>query len=110
MNITGKWYIDKALAVVEKAKAEGAVKAAQVLLEASQQQVPLDTGALMESGRVEYDGESASVSYSAPYALRWHEEHANFQNGRKNKYLEDPANDGTVQARMIECIKSELNF
>ena len=48
------------------------------------------------------DGSQGTVSYDTPYAVRWHENDANFQRGRKKKYLEDPLNDPTVQAGMMK--------
>lgn len=73
------------------------------LLSESRKQVPLDQGTLLNSGYVDVnaDGTEGVIGYDTPYAVRWHEEHANFQRGRKNKYLEDPANDPGVQKNML---------
>lgn len=73
------------------------------LLSESRKQVPLDQGTLLMSGYVDVndDGTEGVIGYDTPYAVRWHEEHANFQRGRKNKYLEDPANDPGVQQAML---------
>ena len=95
---------------MEDGRHAGLIEAGEVLLEESRQQVPLDSGELMESGTVESDGESVSVSYNTPYAIRWHEEQANFQHGRKNKYLEDPANDPAVKARMMDILAHHIKF
>lgn len=80
------------------------------LATASKAQVPLDTGALKASCVVDVneDGSQGTVSYDTPYAVRWHEEDANFQRGRKKKYLEDPLNDSSVRAKMLELSKSEF--
>lgn len=68
----------------------------------SQKEVPLDTGALANSMhiaknpgnelevKIGYGGGGVSGKEVIPYAIRWHENHANFQNGRKMKYLSDP--------------------
>lgn len=76
------------------------------LLTESRKQVPLDQGTLLMSGYVDVndDGTQGVIGYDTPYAVRWHEEHANFQRGRKNKYLEDPANDPSVQANMLKLM------
>ena len=111
MNIKAKWHFDKALKRVEEGGQAGVIAGAEALLEASKQQVPLDSGALMESGRVDSDGTTATVSYGGvPYALRWHEEQANFQGGRKNKYLEDPANDSSIHRQMLDALGSNIKF
>lgn len=80
-------------------------KTGHVILTASQSQVPIDEKTLLGSGIVILKNESgvpiAIVSYGGgagtghpkvPYAIRWHEEQANFQHGRKWKYLKDPYN------------------
>lgn len=73
----------------------GQNKAGERLLGLSAEQVPLDTGDLMGSGQVvnaEAPGEDTLVVYDRPQAARLHEHpEYNFQNGRKGKYLEDPA-------------------
>ena len=56
------------------------------------------------------DETSATVSFDTPYAVRWHEEPANFQRGRKNKYLEDPCNDPSIRARMLEYLKNGMDM
>ncbi|MDJ0323171.1 hypothetical protein QMG61_05260 [Cryobacterium sp. PH31-AA6] len=82
--------------------------AAERLLALSAAEAPMDdVGALVASGQVDpatNAGDDATVVYDAPYSARWHEDQAlvdslgrryaggsNFQNGRKSKYLEDPA-------------------
>lgn len=85
--------------------------ALDVLASASKQQVPLDTGALMNSCAVsvEGDGSAGTVSYDTPYAVIQHENQSfNHQRGRKAKYLEDPCNDGGVQNQMLQAAQSAL--
>jgi hypothetical protein len=89
--------------VVVRVAAETAVgEAAQLVYEESQRLVPVDTGALRDSGRVSQDGLEAAISYgaedgagrngqdTAKYAVPQHErldfEHPNGQ----AKYLEIP--------------------
>lgn len=80
------------------------------LAQRSKEQVPLDTGMLKASCAVDVndDGSQGAVSYDTPYAVRWHEENANFQRGRKRKYLEDPLNDSGVQKAMSEIAQREF--
>ena len=89
---------------------KGVRDCANLLLAESREQVPLDTGALSRSGTVDSEGLSATVSYDTPYAVRWHENDANFQHGRKKKYLEDPCNDPALKARMLDYLKNDINF
>ncbi|MCK2024061.1 hypothetical protein KZC52_14070 [Microbacterium sp. kSW2-24] len=70
--------------------------AGERLLALSAAEVPLDQGTLMGSGAVSTplggEGIEAQVTYDTPYAARLHEHpEYNFQDGRKGKYLEDPA-------------------
>ena len=75
-----------------------------VVLEAAKQEVPHDEGTLMRTGMVIMapEPEAAGVICFGggpgtglpiiPYAIRWHENSANFQKGRKRFYLKDPLN------------------
>lgn len=86
----------------------GQNKAAERLLALASAEAPMDDdGTLVASGQVvpsTLAGEDAIVTFDTPYAARWHEDQAlvdslgrrypggsDFQNGRKSKYLEDPA-------------------
>ena len=69
-------------------------------------QVPLDEGTLKNSKFIQVEGNQGMISYGGgagtespkiPYAIRWHEEDANFQRGRKNRYLADPLNNYGVR-------------
>lgn len=89
-----------------QAVAAGENVAAERLLALSAEQVPLDIGTLMGSGTVDPatdPEEGAAVVYDTPYAARLHEHpEFNFQNGRKGKYLEDPAL--AHRAELIEIV------
>lgn len=70
------------------------------IFEESQDEVPLDTGNLRASGKLDFpkiEGKDVVVEISyggaaADYALYVHEDlEMNFRNGKKAKYLEDPA-------------------
>lgn len=110
MSVHVEWDDAKAMAIVRNGGAAGVRACAHMLLDEARKQVPLETGALSRSGTVSSEGLSASVSFSTPYAVRWHEESANFQRGRKNKYLEDPVNDPALRARMLEYLGSGFSF
>jgi hypothetical protein len=74
------------------------------VLRHSRAEVPFDTGRLSQSGGVFQDANNPlifSISFGGgpgtgfaqvPYAVRWHETEANFQQGRKKNYLRDPLN------------------
>lgn len=106
MSTTVKVTINKALikSVTKQASRKATWDALDYLAARSKEQVPLDTGALKFSCVVDVneDGSQGTVSYDTPYAVRWHENNANFQRGRKMKYLEDPLNDPGVQRVMVQ--------
>ncbi len=89
-------------------------KTMHIVLTASQSEVPLDEGFLTRSGMViarrDRNQISSIISYGGgigtghpriPYARRWHENQANFQHGRKWKYLRDPFNRIAPSLMMI---------
>lgn len=110
MSTRVTWDSSQVLARVEGGGEEGIRACANLLLDEARKQVPIDTGALSRSGTVDSAGLEATVSFDTPYAIRWHEERANFQRGRKNKYLEDPANDPSLKARMLEYLGNNMKF
>ena len=110
MSLQIKWDASQVLNAVNGGGEKGVRACANLLLDEARKQVPLDTGALSRSGAVDSDGLLAVVSFDTPYAVRWHEEHANFQHGRKNKYLEDPCNDAALHARMIEYLRGSIKL
>lgn len=110
LSVKTRWDADLVRAIVKSGGEAGVRQAAQFLGAESQKQVPLDTGALLRSMAVDNDGLNATVSYDTPYATRWHEQDANFQRGRKKKYLEDPVNDPALRQRMLEHFKQNISF
>lgn len=110
MSVRVEWDDSQARAIVQNGGAAGVRACAHMLLDEARKQVPLDTGALSRSGTVSSEGLSAVVSFSTPYAIRWHEESANFQRGRKNKYLEDPVNDPDLRTRMLKHLGEGFEF
>lgn len=104
-----KMHLDKALikGVTKAAARKGLFMACDHLAAVSKNQVPIDSSALKSSCAVSVsdDGTQAVVSYDTPYAVRQHEELSyRHRNGRKAKYLEDPANDGAVQGAMRDLL------
>ena len=110
MSFRVTWNGDQIIAGVGKGCKRAVRAGANYILDESRKQVPIDTGALSRSGSVDVDGNIAVISYDTPYAVRWHEEQANFQRGRKNKYLEDPVNDATVRARILNYFQTQLKL
>ena len=99
-----RWNGDEILKTVVQGSTKAVRKTCNVVLTASQNEVPLDEGFLLRSGIViiryrknpvgiiSYGGGPGTGNPKIPYALRWHENMANFQRGRKWKYLIDPFN------------------
>lgn len=92
---------------------------AHAILEQAKTEVPHDEGTLERSGLVKVNPEGspeAVISFGGgrgtghpriPYAVRWHENNARFQKGRKRFYLRDPLiRDGPKLMR--EAIKKEV--
>jgi hypothetical protein len=87
---------------VENALKEAVLETSEEVLKGAQRENPLDEGTLQGSGIVSnrfiedkkavisYGGGSGTGRSRIPYAIRWHENSANFQRGRKRFYLRDP--------------------
>lgn len=87
---------------IEEGVPRGLLDAGNELMRLSQLEVPHDEGTLQNSGTVETDNlgingmKSVIVGYHTPYAARLHEHpEYHFREGRKGKYLEDPARKNT---------------
>lgn len=88
--------------MTETAMANGVMEATEAIGAISDQQVPHDEGYLMRSKTlkanprnklevaISYGGGSGTGYPRVPYAVKWHENDANFQKGRKSNYLRDP--------------------
>lgn len=103
-----KWDDSRSRALLKASGERGLYAAAQVIAAESSKQVPLDQATLLRSQAVSVDGDTAAISYDTPYAVRWHEEDANFQRGRKKKYLEDPINDKSVIDAAIGALRDNI--
>lgn len=107
MSAKVKLKLDKQLIknVTKSGSKRATWMALDYLASASKQQVPLDQGPLKNSCAVDVndDGSQGTVSYDTPYAVIQHEnKNYRHQRGRKAKYLEDPAFDGSVQREMAQ--------
>lgn len=104
---------------VFKASYRAVEKTSNIILTVSKQQVPLDEGFLLRSGVVImkqdnvpfsiicYGGGPGTGHPKIPYAIRWHETQANFQHGRKWKYLKDPFSQ-LASNTLKQCLEQEL--
>jgi hypothetical protein len=83
--------------------------------------IPLDEGPLMNSryeetksskskseGVLSYGGGSGTGKPKLPYAIRWHENNANFQHGRQSNYLRGPFNRIAVK-KIKNILISKIN-
>ncbi len=98
------WRGRQLIGAVNAAGREAVHKTCHVILEAAKQEVPHDEGTLQRSGTVlmapdgsaqgliTFGGGPGTGHPIVPYAVRWHENPANFQKGRKRRYLADPYN------------------
>ena len=93
--------ISEAQKALNEAHERAVSKTMDVIGEAARQQVPLDEGTLANTlhkeirdgvGIISFGGGEGTGLPRVPYAVRWHEENANFQRGRKSQYLRDPFN------------------
>jgi hypothetical protein len=96
-----KYNTERAEKAVLSANENAIRKTMDVIAEAAGQQIPLDEGTLKASlfigfqdgtGIISFGGGPGTGQAKVPYAIRWHEETANFQRGRKAHYLRDPFN------------------
>jgi hypothetical protein len=98
------WKGEELKVLVNYAQRAAIQKTCEIVLEAAKNEVPHDEGTLMRSGMVlmapdgspegccTFGGGPGTGHPIVPYALRWHEHSANFQKGRKHRYLVDPLN------------------
>ncbi len=112
------WHGEEAKSALLAANRRAVQKTCFVVLAASKLEVPLDEGTLMASGRVfmapepnafgivSYGGGTGTGFPKVPYALRWHQNEANFQHGRKSGYLVDPFNR-LAQPVLRDAIRQE---
>lgn len=97
MSTTGmktklKWDPVPALQAAEDGQKDGLQAASDVVLAMANEHAPLDTGALIGSGRVDWNGEQASVYYDTVYAAKLHEDRRlHIKGGREGLWLKKAA-------------------
>lgn len=105
--MTLTWRGDQIAAQLAGAARRSLLAGAEHLLEESNRKVPLETGALAQSGVAIASGDEAAVGYTSVYAARQHEE-LGWQHdpGREAKYLEN-ALTNNAQA-ILDVIADEI--
>jgi hypothetical protein len=91
-----EWDDEQVKVALSGASFEGAVIAAEHLLQVSSELAPHEEGDLERSGEVSKDQslDTVAVSYDRPYAVRQHEEMTwRHDAGKQAKYLEQPMAD-----------------
>ena len=99
------WKGKQVLQTAIRSQEQAIKKALQEVGRHADQEVPHDEGMLQQSkhidtqisgtkveGVISYGGGQGTGFVRVPYAIRWHENNANFQKGRKKNYLRDPFN------------------
>lgn len=86
-------------------------EAAWIILEASNERVPVDNGDLLRSGYVHIEGDSVFISYSVNYALPVHERTEVHHPNGEAKFLEKAmdANRGLVEEKIAEAFEEALS-
>jgi hypothetical protein len=112
------WRGKQVLAQIRKGEASAVGAAAGLVFDASQKRVPVDTGKLKASGRVEVDEENATatISYGKGLpdyrAVAEHEKTEYKHEHGQAKYLEGPLNELKKQAlgAIAADLKKKLGF
>lgn len=98
------WNGDELIRRVNEACLESIYKTCEGVGAIADSEIPLNEGPLKNSktiktemrknprGSISYGGGRGTGKPKIPYALRWHQQQANFQHGRKRFYLRDPFN------------------
>lgn len=82
------WNDEPARRAVDAGQREALTRAAGLVLGVANRTVPYQEGTLADSGFPDVDGDTATVSYDTPYAVRLHENpQYNFHLGRRGKWL-----------------------
>lgn len=113
------WKGDQLERALQEAAVEAIKKTCYIILEAAKQEVPHDEGTLERSGMVLmapdgspqglicFGGGTGTGHPIIPYAVRWHENNARFQKGRKRFYLRDPL-DRLAEPTLRSALVQEL--
>lgn len=97
------WNGDNVIRSVEEAVLKAKIDTGELVIGVAKNQVPLNESTLMKTGKIfikedrgekiviaSFGGGAGTGFPRVPYAIRWHENNANFQHGRKRFYLKDP--------------------
>ncbi|MFE7634461.1 hypothetical protein ACFU7Z_10610 [Kitasatospora sp. NPDC057518] len=108
-----EWTGDAVLRAERAAAARGLLAAAEHVLQASREVVPIEEGTLMRSGVASVDEQQlvAAVSYDTSYATKVHEDlNARHDQGRTAKFLERPAAEqaGAVEQIIATAVRRAL--
>jgi hypothetical protein len=110
------WRGNELMRLLNNGAVRAVNKTGEVILAAAKTEVAHDEGTLENTGIVvmasnnipacvvTFGGGPGTGFPVVPYAIRWHEKQANFQRGRKWKYLRDPLNrlvESTLQAALL---------
>jgi hypothetical protein len=110
------WRGDELMRLLNDGAVKAVSKTGEVILAAGKTEVAHDEGTLESTGIVvmaannipacvvTFGGGPGTGFPIVPYAIKWHEKQANFQRGRKWKYLRDPVNrlaESTLQAALL---------
>lgn len=94
------------LQAILKAAEQGVSKAADDVLDRSNEKVPTESGALRASGSVEAQGLTADISYTAPYAVVQHEKTEYRHDDGQAKFLEQALLSSPDQ--VLQVIAAEI--
>ena len=115
------WRGNLLINLVNQAAINGVKKTGELILFEAKKEVPLDEGTLQRTGIVimaagnipacviTFGGGEGTGFPIIPYAIRWHEQNANFQHGRKRFYLRDPFNR-LVEKTLKRFLKEEMRI
>ncbi len=111
------WNGSKVIKEFRNECSDAMFKAGQTMKTQVLQEIPHDEGTLQDTVVSMLDpannltvvvgagGGGASGMPEVPYAVKWHENEANFQKGRKSQYIRDP-----LKQVMPKAIKRELEL
>jgi hypothetical protein len=112
--------VDRAVAALNEAAKDALEGAAEDVLAEADRQVPMDTGALRASGRIEHRpdrvGPRFDILYGGPgipYAFHVHEMNKNYRRrGSKWRYVIDPMQTkaATLERELQTAVQSAMRF
>jgi len=101
------WNGDAINRLIKRVGMQAIHDGAEHILTESIDETPIDSGTLRRSGTVIDQEDSVVILYSAPYALKQHEDLSLSHIDGKAKFLEDPYNRN--KDRIIQLAKDRIN-